>query len=78
MSTASGHGNRGVRPGRGSGLLSAYPLRIALGKGLFRAGPGRRQVIGVRRGRIRFVGVATDRLLGRPASLRRAIARLGR
>jgi diacylglycerol O-acyltransferase/trehalose O-mycolyltransferase len=77
-STATGHGNRGVRPGaRLARLRRAYPLRRGLGRGLFRAGPRSRRVIGVRRGRVRYVAVASGRLLGRRAALRASLRRAG-
>jgi hypothetical protein len=72
-STAPGHGNRGIRPGIRSRRLSrGYPGRRALGRGLYRARPRSARLIGVRRGRVRFVAVASSQLLRN----RRALVRL--
>jgi hypothetical protein len=74
--TAGGHGNRGVHPGSAARrLASAYPRRRRLARGIYRATPRGRQVIGVRAGRIRFLGVAARRLLAEPQRLRAAIRR---
>jgi hypothetical protein len=67
-STAARHGNRRVRPGSPAARLArSYPRRRALGRGLFAAGT---RVFGVRRGRVRFTGVASRRLVRNPAALR--------
>jgi sugar lactone lactonase YvrE len=77
-STARGHGNRGVRPGVRVGVSRrAYPRRRALAGGLWSAGPRSPRLVGVRRGRVRFVGVADRRLLRRPRLLRRYLRRAG-
>lgn len=79
LSTARGHGNRGVHPGGpGRRLRSAYPRRRRLSRGLYRAGPRSTGLIGVRARRVRFVAVATRRLLDRRPALRRAVRRLRR
>jgi hypothetical protein len=76
--TARRHGNRQLRPGSGMGRLRiAYPSRRALGSGLFRAGPGSPRLIGVRRGRVRFIAVATPNLIGNRAALRRYLRLAG-
>jgi hypothetical protein len=79
--TARVHGNRGVRPGGSARLLRrAYPRRRGLGRGLFLANRHSPRLIGVRRGRVRFIAVA-DRGLLRPAkrrALRRYLARASR
>jgi hypothetical protein len=65
--TAPGHGNRRARPGTSaSRLRRAYPRRRSLGRGLYRASPNSRRLIGVRRGRVRYFAVANRRLLRRP------------
>jgi beta-glucosidase len=69
--TAPGHGNRGVRPGRRASVIRRFPNRRRLAKDLYRAGPHSRRVIGTRRGRIRFWAVADRRLVRRPKTLRR-------
>jgi hypothetical protein len=71
------HGNRAVRPGRRRRALRAYPGRVPLGRGLFRAHPRSRRLIGVRRGRVRFVAVADRRLLSNRRSLRRSLRLAG-
>jgi hypothetical protein len=75
--TARSHGNRRVRPGRSARSLRAYPRRRAFGRGLFRANPRSRRLIGVRRGRVRFIAVANRRLLRRPRTLRRYLRLAG-
>jgi hypothetical protein len=71
-STAPGHGNRGVRPGRSANAVrAAYPGRRDLGGGRYRAGRASTSVIGIRNGRVRFVAVADRALLRRPRLLRR-------
>jgi hypothetical protein len=49
----------------------AYPTRRRMASGLFRASPNGRRLLGVRRGRVRFVAVASDRLLRSPRRLAR-------
>lgn len=76
LSTATGHGNHGVRPGRPASMLArAYPRRRRLASGLFRASPRGRQVVLVRRRRVRLVAAAGRRLLAEPGRLRAAIRR---
>jgi hypothetical protein len=75
-STARAHGNRRVRPGvRVGALRNAYPRRRALAPGVWSAGPRSPRLVGVRRGRVRFVGVADRRLLRRPVLLGRQFHR---
>jgi hypothetical protein len=74
VTTASGHGSRGVRPGASlRRLRRAFPASRRLSPGLYRAGPRSRRLIGVRGGRVRFWAVATGDLLRRPGTLRRAL-----
>jgi dienelactone hydrolase len=74
VTTARGHGNRGVRPGTASNRARrAYPRGRSAGRGLLRASGGSRLLIGSRGGRVRFVAVASRRLLGRPRALRRLL-----
>ncbi len=71
ISTATGHGNRGVRPGASvARLRRAYPGRVGLGRGLFLARGGSPRLIGVRRGRVSFTGVATRKLIANRRALR--------
>ena len=61
---ATGHGNRGVRPGRSARRLRrAYPNRRRIGRGLYRLGKRSRRLVGVRKGKVRFVAVASKRVL---------------
>jgi hypothetical protein len=69
--TARTHGYRGVRPGRRARSLRTYARRRPLGRGLFRAHPRSRRLVGVRRGRVRFIAVVQRPLLRNPRSLRR-------
>jgi hypothetical protein len=74
--TATTHGHRRVRPATSaSRLRRAYPALRRIAPGLFRAGPSSRRLIGVRRGRVRFVAVASRRLPVRPGVLRRYLGR---
>jgi hypothetical protein len=75
--TASTHGNRKVRPGASARSLRAYPRRVLVGRGLFRAHPGSTLLIGVRRGTVRFVAVADKSLLASPRNLRRYLQLAG-
>ena len=77
ITSAPSHGNRGVRPGVPARRLRAYPRRVPLGRGLYRATPRSPRVIGVRGGRVRFVAVAARRLLRRPRALRRQLRACG-
>ncbi len=77
-STAGGHGNRGVRPGRSArAARRAYPRSRRLLADVLRAGPRSAKLIGVRPGRVSFVAVADRTLLKSPRSLRRALRRAG-
>jgi hypothetical protein len=74
--TARGHGNRGLRPGSPARLVPrAYPRRRRLARGLYRANPRSLRLIGVRRARVRFFGVASRRLLRHPGLLSRELQR---
>jgi hypothetical protein len=77
-STASLHRTR--RIGRGARFRSVvrkFPRRHRIARGLYRASPHSRRIIGVRRGRVRFVGVADKRLLHNRKALRRYLKRAG-
>jgi hypothetical protein len=72
LTTASGHGNRRVRPGsRARAFRRAYPRRRAIARGLYRAGPRSRRLIGVRNGRVRFFAVTSRRMLRNERALAR-------
>jgi hypothetical protein len=70
--------SKGSRAGRVELVLStagstafhrAYPRRQRLTRGLYRAGPGSRRLLGVRRGRVVYVAVASRQVLTHPARL---------
>jgi hypothetical protein len=75
--TAVAHGNRGVRPGRSARMLRAYPNRRRIMRGLYRATPRSQRLIGMRRGRVRFIAVADRRLLLSRGALRRHLRLAG-
>jgi len=71
LSTARGHGTKGVWTGRkASRLRRAFRHRRRLARGLYRAGPRSRLVIGTRRGKIAFVAVASRGVLKKTRTLR--------
>ena len=79
LTTAHRHGNGGIRPGRSAReLRSAYPRRHRLARGLFRAGPRSRTLIGVRAGRISYVAVARREILGNHRATIRSVRRARR
>ena len=62
--TARGHGNRNVRvTSRSARFRKAYRRRRALGHGVFRASPRSPRLIGVRRGRVTWIGVVSRPVL---------------
>jgi len=71
LSTARGHGTKGVWAGRrASRLRRAFRNRKRIARGLYRAGPRSRLVVGTRRGKISFVAVASRGVLKKPRTLR--------
>src|SRR4051812_4023373 len=69
--TAPRHGNRRIHPGtRLSVARRAYPRRRAIGRSLLRASPRSPRLIGVRRGRVRYIAVASRRTIARRRPLR--------
>jgi dienelactone hydrolase len=76
--TAPRHGNRRVHPGtRITALRHAYPRARAVGRALLRANPGSPRLLGVRRGRVRYVAVSSRRIIARPGTLRSYLRRAG-
>jgi hypothetical protein len=74
--TARSHGNRGVRPGSPARRLRrAYPRRVRIARGLYRANAHSPRLIGVRRGRVSFFAVVARRLLAHPGALSRELHR---
>ena len=60
--TARGHGNRRVRVGSTSARFRrAYPRRRRVARGIFRASPRSPRLFGVRRGKVSFIAVRTQR-----------------
>jgi len=69
--TAPRHGNRHVHPGTSlRALRRAYPRRRHIGRALLRANPRSPRLLGVRRGRVRYIAVASRRTIARRRSLR--------
>ena len=58
-------------------IFSRFPRAQRVSRGLYRAGPRSLRVFGVRRGRVRFVGVAGRRLLAAPRQVPRQLRRAG-
>ena len=76
--TAAGHGNRRVRPGgRTSVLRRSYPRRRALSRTLIRANRRSPRLFGVRRGKVRFIGVTSRRTIARRRVLRAYLRYVG-
>ena len=76
--TVPSHGDRRVRPGsRHKAFRDAYPHAEALGAGLYRTSARARQIVGIRRGRVRFMAVAHRQLLRNPRVLKRYLRLAG-
>lgn len=76
--TGRAHGNRRVRPrSSAAAFRRAYPNRRRVARGLFRTGPASSRLVGLSRGRVRFMAVASRRLLHNPVKLRRAVRLAG-
>ncbi len=70
-STAPRHGNRGTHTGtRLSALRRAYPRARAIGRTLLRANPRSPRLIGLRRGKARYVAVTSRRIVAKRKTLR--------
>ena len=78
MTTARGHGNRRVRVGsRATRFRRAYPNRVRIARGIYRARRGSPRLFGVRSGRVRYIAVATPPVTRKGATLRRYLRRAG-
>jgi hypothetical protein len=76
--TAPRHGNRRIHPGtRLSRLRRAYPRRRSLGRGLVRANRRSPRFFGIRRKRVRFIGVASRRTIRNRRALRAYLRHAG-
>jgi len=76
--TARGHRRTGVRPGaRAASARRAFPRLRRVGRGVYRAGPRSRLVVGVRRGTVRYLAVASRRSLRHKRVLRTYLRRAG-
>ncbi len=69
--TAPRHGNRRTHPGiRLRAVRRAYPRARAIGRTLLRANPRSPRLLGMRRGKVRYVAVSTRRVIARRKTLR--------
>jgi putative CocE/NonD family hydrolase len=78
VTTARGHGNRGLRVGSKATRFSrAYPNRVRIGRGLYHARQGSPRLFGLRRGRVRFIAVAGRAVTRDRSSLARLLRAAG-
>jgi hypothetical protein len=76
--TARAHRYRGLRVGSGlRQVRRELPRLRRIAPGVYRAGPQSQRVIGVRRGRVRYLAVASERSLRRERVLRTYLRRAG-
>jgi len=76
--TARAHRYRGIRPGSALRTVRRkLPGLRRIAPGVYRAGPQSQRLIGVRRGRVRFLAVASERSLRRERVLRVYLRRAG-
>ena len=75
--TAPGHAAGRVRPGTSARVLRrVYPRSRSVARGLLRTGPRSRLLVGVRRGKVRFLAVASRGAVA-PRALRTHLRRAG-
>jgi hypothetical protein len=78
IATAGRYGNRGVHPGVSLGRAKrTFRGLRRVSSGVYRLSRGSRRIIGVRRGRVRYVGVASKRALRSKRLLRTYVKRAG-
>jgi hypothetical protein len=78
ITTAPRHGNRRIHPGtKVSRLRVAYRRRRAIGRGLLRASPHSPRFFGIRKGRVRYIGVASRSTLRSRKVVRRYLRQAG-
>lgn len=71
VTTAPRHGNRHVRPGTRVGAMRrAYPRSRAIGRTLVRLSPRSLGLFGIRRGKVRYIAVASRSTVARRRTLR--------
>jgi hypothetical protein len=58
-------------------MSRAFPRRVRIARGLYRASPGSRRLFGTRGRKVRFVAVANRRLIAKPRALRRYLRLAG-
>jgi hypothetical protein len=76
--TAGGYGNKGVRPGvRLATAKRRFSGLRRVTASVYRLSRHSRRIVGVRKGRVRYVGVAGARALGKPSYLRTYVKRAG-
>jgi hypothetical protein len=69
--TAPLHGNRRIHPGaRVRALRGAYPRSRSLGRTLVQAGPSSPRLLGIRRGKVRYIAVASRGTIRKRHTLR--------
>jgi len=77
-STAPGYHVRTVHPGSSArAFRKAFPRRLSVGGGVYRVGIDRRRLVGVRGGKVTFVGVADKRLARNRVTLKTYLRRVG-
>ncbi len=78
MTTSPGHAGGKIAPGSSAHRFArAYPDRRRLARGIYRAGPRARLIVGLRERRVHFVGAATPGLLRNRAALVRLVRESG-
>lgn len=78
VATAGSYGNRGVRPGVSFKTFARkYRSRRLAGSGVYRISKRSQRVVGIRKGKVKFVGVASKRLLKSRKTLKAYVKRAG-
>jgi hypothetical protein len=77
--TAPRHGNRRIHPGtRLSALRRAYPRRRSVGRSLLRANPSSPRLLGLGKGKVRYIAVTSPRTIRSRRTLRAYLRYAGR
>jgi len=78
VTTAARHGNRKIHPGSSTRQLRrAFPKAKRLSKTVYRLSARGQRLVGVRKGKVRYFGVASKRVLRNPRLLRAYLKRAG-